>query len=378
MSSDTFSFNGSVTGRAGSLTPAIESPWGIQTRDAAVIRRIEREGILGLGETYINGGWTINRLDELMYKVFTTPQPRLSTFVWAKWIASVVDQRLFNRNKGSRAFNIAYQHYDLGNELFRVMLDPSMTYTSGYWANASTLAEAQTAKLELLCRKLQLRPGMTVLDIGCGWGNFAKYAAEHHGVRVTGVTVSKEQAEEARRRCQGLPVEIRIQDYRAVTETFDRVVSIEMIEAVGRKNIAAFYRVVDRCLKDDGLFALQAITGDTCSRTSDRRLDQYILWILKYIFPDGYLPRQSELSACKGTSLRIENWESFGHDYDRTLLAWAQNFESGWDSLKDQYGETFRRRWEFYLYGCAAAFRANLIRVCQIVYSKRGHAAKDS
>ncbi|CAN5498384.1 cyclopropane fatty acyl phospholipid synthase [soil metagenome] len=372
MSTNALTINANVD----SIDPANAAPWGIHTRDPNIIRRIHREGILGLGETYIEGGWTTSRLDELMYKVFTSPQDRLSPFVWAKWIASAIDQRLFNRNAGIGAFNIAYQHYDLGNDLFRTMLDPSMTYTSGCWANVSTLAEAQTAKLDLLCRKLNLRQGMRVLDIGCGWGNFAKYAAEHYGVHVTGITVSKEQAEEARRRCEGLPVEIRLQDYRAVMETFDRVVSIEMIEAVGRKNIGTFYRVVNRCLKDDGLFALQAITGDTCSPTSDRRFDQYILWILKYIFPDGYLPRQSELSACKGTSLRIENWESFGQDYDRTLMAWADNFANGWDGLKIQYGEAFRRRWEFYLYGCAAAFRAKLINVCQIVYSKDSLAAE--
>ena len=359
---------------ADAVAAEIQTPWGIHARDPAVIRRIEREGIMGLGETYIDGGWTANRLDELMYKVFTTPQPRLPMIVWARWIASAIDQRLFNRNQGAGAYNIAIQHYDLGNDLFRVMLDPSMTYTSGYWANASTLAEAQEAKLERLCQKLKLRPGMRVLDIGCGWGNFAKHAAERHGVHVTGITVSKEQAAEAQRRCDGLPVEIRLQDYREVTETFDRVVSIEMIEAVGRKNIGTFYRVVDRCLNENGLFALQAITGDTCSRTSDRRFDQYILWILKYIFPDGYLPRPSELSGCAGVPLRINDWEDFGKDYDRTLMAWAANFAQGWDNLKHRYSETFRRRWEFYLLGCAAAFRANHISVCQIVYSKSGRS----
>lgn len=374
MSTDAFTVNEP----AGPATPPGQTPWNIQTDDPAVIRRVRREGIVGLGETYIEGGWTTHRLDELLYKVFTTPHDRIPLLVQAKWVASVVDQRLFNRNAGTNAFNIGIEHYDLGNDLFRVMLDPSMTYTSGYWANASTLAEAQEAKLERLCQKLKLRRGLRVLDIGCGWGNFAKLAAERYGVHVTGVTVSKEQAEEARRRCAGLPVDIRLQDYRGVTGTFDRVVSIEMIEAVGRKNLGTFYRTVDRCLNDHGLFALQAITGDTCSRSSDRRFDQYILWILKYIFPDGYLPKQTELAACTGTSLAIESWDSFGHDYDRTLLAWAENFTNGWSELKDKYGDAFRRRWEFYLYGCAAAFRANHLNVCQIVYSKRGRAAGTS
>ena len=372
MSTDTYSFESSPVS-----PPMIEALWGISTHDQAAIRRIEREGIFGLGETYIDGLWTTSRLDELMYKVFTTPQPRLSPFVWAKWLAKVADQKVFNRHKGRGAFNIGIQHYDLGNELFRVMLDPSMTYTSGYWAGAFTLAQAQEAKLDLLCRKLDLRPGHRVLDIGCGWGNFAKHAAERYGVQVTGITVSQQQADEARRRCQGLPVEIRLQDYRAVNETFDRIVSIEMIEAVGRKNLPTFYRVVDRNLADDGLFALQAITGDTWTRTSDRRLDQYMLWLLKYIFPDGYLPKQAELAGTYGTSLRIRDWQSFGADYDRTLLAWADNFAAGWDQLKHGYGEPFRRRWEFYMYGCAAAFRANLVDVCQIVYAKTSRRQSD-
>jgi len=337
-----------------------------------VIRRVAREGILGLGEAYLKDHWTADRLDEVIYRAFTHPVPRPSPIARLRWVLMVAEQRLFNRQSGPRAFNIGVRHYDLGNDLFRCMLDESMTYTCGYWANARTLNEAQEAKLELVCRKLRLRPGLHVLDIGCGWGNFARYAAQRYGVRVTGITVSRQQAEFARQRCQGLPVEIRLQDYREVSETFDRIVSIEMIEAVGRKNIPTFYRVVDRCLKHDGLFVLQAISANTLSRSSDWRLDQFALWLLKYIFPDGYLPKQSELVELEGTSLRIEDRESFGLDYDRTLLAWASNFNAGWDQLKDQYDDEFRRRWNFYLHGCAAAFRARLIHLYQIVYAKDG------
>ncbi len=354
------------------LLPSGNTPHGIETADSSVVRRIKREGLMGLGETYAQGLWfTDLRLDELMYGVFTNPQPPVSPLIWAKWFLALTEQRLLNRNSSRRAFNIGIQHYDLGNDLFRIMLDESMTYTSGYWATASNLRQAQVDKLDLLCQKLDLRKGMHVLDIGCGWGNFAQHAAERYGVRVTGITVSRQQAGVAAHRCDGLPVEIRLQDYREISGHFDRIVSIEMIEAVGRKNIGTFYRVVDRCLKDDGLFALQAITGDTFSRTSDRRLDQYMLWLVKYIFPDGYLPRQSELAGCGGTTMRIEDWHAFDLDYDRTLLAWAENFNAGWDQVKDRYGEEFRRRWNFYLYSCAAAFRAGLVRVSQIVYSKR-------
>jgi cyclopropane-fatty-acyl-phospholipid synthase len=369
MSDNSYSLDNS----ASRMMSAGDALRGVQMHDQSVAKRVAREGIFGLGEAYIDGLWTTPHLDDVLYKLFTTPQPKLPLYIWAKWLLTIADQRLFNRQSGRGAFNIGIQHYDLGNDLFRTMLDPSMTYTSGYWAHATTLAQAQEAKLDLICRKLELRPGMRVLDIGCGWGNFAKYAAEKYGVSVTGITVSQQQLEEANRRCKGLPVEIRLQDYREMNETFDRIASIEMIEAVGRKNLSAFYRVVERCLKEDGLFALQAITGDTCSRSSDRRLDQYVLWLLKYIFPDGYLPTQSELAAAGSTNLRVEDWQNFGPDYDRTLLAWADNFASGWDQLKDKYGEKFRRRWEFYLYGCAAAFRADMVRVCQVVYCKAGN-----
>jgi len=368
MSAHSFSFGNPISDST-ATSPAVR---GIETHDQAVLRRITREGVFAMGESFIQGDWSTNHLDELLYAAFTAPRVRRSAPASFKWLAAIVEQRLFNRQSGRRAFDIGIEHYDLGNNLFRAMLDDSMTYTCGVWADASTLNEAQEAKLELICRKLDLRPGLHVLDIGCGWGNFARYAAEHYGVHVTGITVSQQQAEMARQRCHGLPVEIRLQDYRELHDTFDRIVSIEMIEAVGRRNLAAFYRVVDRCLKHDGTFVLQAISGDTLSRTSDRRLDDFVLWLLKYIFPNGYLPKQHELVPPAETSLLIEGWQSFGHDYDRTLQAWAHNFNAAWDQLKGQYDDEFRRRWNFYLHGCMAAFRARLIHVYQIVYTKNG------
>ena len=333
-------------------------------------RRIQREGIFGLGETYEDGLWSTDRLDEYLTKVFTSEAPRISPFVWTRMILAALDKRMFNRQSGRGAFNIGEKHYDLGNDLFRSMLDRSMSYTSGYWASAETLEEAQVAKLDLICRKLALQPGQHILDIGCGWGNFAEHAAQHYGARVTGVTVSKEQAEFARKRCGNLPVEIRLQDYREVHGSFDHVVSIEMIEAVGRKNLPAYYRVVDRCLRDGGLFVLQVISGNTLTRNSDRRLDQFILWLVRYIFPDGYLPRTDELLPPRDTGLRVEDWHRYYDDYERTLLAWASQFNEHWDQISDQYDERFRRRWNFYLNGCAAIFRTQLIDVSQVVYTK--------
>lgn len=350
-------------------------PRGMRIVDPAAIRRIRREGIVGMGESFMDGQWTADRLDEVLYEVFTQPARRLSPLAWAKMLAAVADKLLVNR-QAARVFRIGEEHYDLGNDLFEVMLDRSMTYTSGYWAAANNLDAAQEAKLDLLCRKLELAPGMRVLDIGCGWGNFAHHAASRYGVQVTGLTVSKEQAKVARQRCAGLLVDIRVQDYREVNGRFDRVVSIEMIEAVGPKNMPVYYRTVDRCLADGGLFALQAITGHTLTRHSDRRLDQYILWLVRHIFPDGYLPRPAEMVAGYGTTLTVLDWHAFTDDYDRTLMAWADRFNAGWPSLADRYGERFRRRWHFYLYGCAAAFRAQLAQVVQVVYAKGQRALR--
>ncbi len=338
--------------------------------DPRVHDHYSKRGLLGLGESYMDGDWEARHLDELMCEVFRSPAQRLSPLAKARLMMAAFIPRFIDQQAGPGAFRIGRDHYDLGNDLFKVMLDESMTYTSGYWADADTLEEAQEAKLELLCRKLDLRPGMRVLDIGCGWGNFAHHAASRHGVLVTGLTVSREQAALASDRCKGLPVDIKVEDYREVSGTYDRVVSIEMIEAVGRRNVPRFMRKVDECLAEDGLFALQVITGDMLSRTSDPRFDQFVMWLLKYIFPDGYLPHPGELSNLRGTGLRLEDWHVFSEDYDQTLMAWSERFNAGWDQLRDRYGDRFARQWNYYLHGCAAAFRVGLIGVQQILYSK--------
>ncbi len=340
-------------------------------RHAPSLSQSRRErGVFRLGEEYIAGAWDADRLDEAIYRVLTSKsvRPTLSDRARLKLVTFI--QRALNPQSGRRAFNIGVKHYDLGNELFRCMLDETMTYTSAYWPGAATLREAQTAKLDLLCRKLDLQPDDTVLDIGCGWGNFAQHAASRYGVNVTGLTVSREQVEVARNRCRDLPVNIVLKDYRQEQGQYDHVVSIEMIEAVGARNIPVFYETVDRCLKPGGRFALQVISGDIFSRSSDPRMDLLALWLLKYIFPDGYLPSESQLVPPPSTSLRIQDWHRFSDDYERTLLAWAENFNAGWHDLSDSYDDAFRRRWNFYLHACAAAFRAELIHVSQLVYTK--------
>jgi cyclopropane-fatty-acyl-phospholipid synthase len=340
-----------------------------------VLEALRRGGLFELGESYMRGEWEVPDLVGLLRHVFSQSSaipvsygkysPR---FLWF-----LVADRLRNSQIKDGAFEVGRRHYDLGNDLFSAMLDrETMTYTCGYWNGANTLEEAQIAKIDLLCRKLQLKPGMRVLDIGCGWGNFARYAARKYHVSVVGLTVSKEQAALARERCSGLDVEIILQDYREYSGVFDRVVSIEMIEAVGRRNMAGFFNMVRSCLKDGGLFALQVISAETLSRVSSVTLDQYILWLQKRIFPNGYIPNIKHLTAPSLSGLVIEDLHNFSFDYALTLRAWYERFEVAWPRLSSSYDQRFSRMWRYYLQGCEALFRERMVQLYQIVYSKGG------
>jgi len=273
--------------------------------------------------------------------------------------------RIFNRQSKKRAFQIGEKHYDLGNELFRNMLDKQMIYSCAYWKDAFVLDEAQEAKLNLICQKLGLQPGMKILDIGCGWGSFAKYAAEKFKVKVIGITVSKEQVELGKRLCKGLPVEIRLQDYRDVKEKFDCVVSVGMFEHVGYKNYRTYMKVVHHCLKDNGLFLLHTIGKNKLETSADP-------WINKYIFPNGMLPSGRNIGKAIEGLFIMEDWHNFGAYYDETLMAWYKNFEKNWGEIKPNYDQRFYRMWKYYLLSCAGSFRARKIQLWQIILSKKG------
>jgi cyclopropane-fatty-acyl-phospholipid synthase len=273
--------------------------------------------------------------------------------------------RLINQGKKSKAFEIGERHYDLGNDLFEAMLDRRMVYTCGYWKNAKNLDQAQEAKLDLVCRKISLRKGMKVLDIGGGWGGFAKYAAEKYGASVVNITVSKEQVAFGNKLCRGLSVENRLQDYRAINESFDRVVSLGMFEHVRHENYAKYMEVVKRSLKSDGLFLLHTIGGNITNSRGD-------IWTSKYIFPNSHLPSIKQIGDSTERKFVMEDWHNFGADYDKTLLVWNQNFEKAWPNLKKKYSETFRRMWRLYLLSSAGSFRARNIQLWQIVLSPTG------
>ena len=340
-----------------------ENPWDIVVHDARFYKRVLAQGSLGLGESYMDGWWDCKSLDKFFCKLLGAKlykKVRNKSILW-----SVLKAKLFNFQTKSRVYEAGEKHYDLGNDLYKNMLDKRMVYSCGYWKNAKTLDEAQEAKLNLTCKKLNLKPGMKVLDIGCGWGSFAKYAAEKFKVKVVGITISKEQVELGNKLCKGLPVEIRLQDYRDLNEKFDRTVSLGMFEHVGPKNYKSFMKIASKCLNDNGLFLLHTIGIGTPGGGRDR-------WLDKYIFPNGVLPSAKQISKASEGLFILEDWHNFGADYDKTLIAWHNNFEKNWDKIKEKYNERFKRMWNYYLLCCAGVFRSQKGRLWQIVFSKNG------
>ncbi len=338
--------------------------WDIQVHDNRFYKRAVGEAELGLGESYMDGWWDCDEIDTLICKLLRSGLQdtvrRNWSILWPIALAAV-----FNRQNKRRAQKDVGGHYSLGNDLFQKMLDPLMLYTCGYWNNAASLEQAQINKLELICRKLELKPGMRVLDIGCGWGGFGKYAAENHGVSVVGVTVSKEQVALGQELCQGLPVKFRLSDFRQLNERFDRIVAIGMIEHIGYKNYRTFMKVAHRCLDEDGLFLLQTIGEIRSVNVTDP-------WMEKYIFPGSMLPSIKQLGQAAENLFVMEDWHNFGADYDKTLLAWYANFERSWDSIKRNYDDRFFRMWKYFLLSTAGSFRARRNQLWQIVFSKRG------
>jgi len=340
-------------------------PWDIRIVDPRAPRRILAQGSLGAGESYMDGWWECPQLDEMFRRIFAA---RLDVrFPSAKQVLAALRARLLNPQTPRRSFRVGERHYDIGDDLFSRMLDRRMIYSCAYWRQATTLEEAQEAKLDLVCRKLGLQRGMRVLDIGCGWGGAAQFAADRYGVEVTGLTVSKEQAATARQRCEGLPVTIVLEDYRRLRpkRRFDRVWSLGMFEHVGRRNYGGYFEKVRRLLEPDGLFLLHTIGGNRSQAANDP-------WVERYIFPNSLLPSLAQVARAAEPEWVLEDLHGFGVDYDRTLMAWYENFERHWPELEARYGERFRRMWRFWLLGSAASFRSRRLQLWQIVFSPYG------
>lgn len=341
------------------------APWDIQIHDPETYQRILSQGSLGFGEAYMDELWDCERLDELFTRLLSfDTNDRIRGLTRWRFLGEILRHRLFNLQSVKRAFQVGEHHYDIGNDVFEAMLDSSMCYSCGFWADADNLEQAQRNKLDLICRKLELRPGEHLLDIGCGWGSMARYAAAHYGVSVTGITISHEQQKVAQERCRDLPVTIELLDYRKIEGHYDKIVSVGMFEHVGPRNYPVYFDRARELLEDHGLFLLHTIGDHTTSPATDP-------WIDKYIFPNGRLPSARQLSNALENRFLIEDWHNFGPDYDLTLMAWWHNFDAAWGELKQRYNQRFYRMWKYYLMCCAGMFRAKQGQLWQLVLSKR-------
>jgi cyclopropane-fatty-acyl-phospholipid synthase len=343
-----------------------DRPWDIQVHDESLFVRVFRDGTLGFGESYMDGLWDAEALDQTMDRLL---RARIDEVVRESWVmlAHVVRARLVNLQRVTRAFEVGEKHYDIGNDLYERMLDKRLVYTCGYFQDVDDddLDGAQEAKLDLVCRKIGLEPGMRVLELGCGWGSFARFAAEKYGAEVDGYTVSREQAELARERCAGLPVKIHLEDYRAAKGVYDRVISIGIMEHIGAKNYRTYMEVADRCLAEDGIAFVHTIAGNRSRKAFDP-------WFHKYIFPNAQLPSMSQLGAAMEGIFVLEDLHNIGEHYDKTLMAWHRRFEAAWPELASRYDERFHRMWRYYLLSCAGGFRARFIQLYQIVMTRLG------
>ncbi|UXN71336.1 cyclopropane fatty acyl phospholipid synthase [Devosia neptuniae] len=338
-------------------------PWDVQVHNERLYGRVLSQGTLGLGESYMDGWWDAEALDQFLFKLVTANiQDNFPKDL--ALIGSVLKGKLLNMQR-LRVTEVGEKHYDIGNDLYAAMLDKRMIYSCGYWHNAGDLDAAQEAKLDLICRKVGLQPGMRILDIGSGWGGFLQFAAERYGVSGVGVTVSKEQAALANERTAHLPVETKLLDYQALDGQFDRIISIGMFEHVGYKNYRAYFEKAASLLAPDGLMLLHTIGGHSSTSHGDP-------WSEKYIFPNGMLPSIAQIGKAIEGLFVMEDWHNFGADYDKTLMAWHERFVAAWPQLEDQYDERFYRMWRYYLNVFAALFRARNISLWQVVLSPRG------
>jgi cyclopropane-fatty-acyl-phospholipid synthase len=345
------------------ITVGGDAPHDLQVHDERLYARVLRDGSLGVGESYVDGWWDCAALDVMITKLALA---RAAIVVGESWVlvAHAVKARLLNL-QAANAFEVGERHYDVGNDLYEAMLGPHMAYTCAYWKNADTLAAAQEAKLDLVCRKIGLRPGMTVLDLGCGWGGFAAFAAERYGAKVTGYTVSREQQAWSRAHHAHLPVEIRLEDYRKATGRYDAVVSIGLMEHVGPKNHRAYMEQAARLLAPGGTVFIHTIGGNR-PRT---RIDP---WFERYIFPNAAIPTLGQLATAMEDILVVEDVQNIGEHYDRTLMAWWTNFDAAWPTLRARYGDRFYRMWRYYLLVSAGFFRARQHNLFQIVATPLG------
>jgi cyclopropane-fatty-acyl-phospholipid synthase len=347
-------------------------PWDITVNRDRLYRRALR-GSLGIGEAYIDGDWDCLALDELFRRVLSASKLNSPLLRTARAL-KVLQSRLTNLQTRRRSRAVAEEHYDIDHRMYALFLGPWNQYTCCFFDGTDDLEQAEVIKLEMLCDKLELRPGERLLDIGCGWGGFAKYAAATRGCEVTGISLSTEQIHYARRFAHGLPVTIEKLDYRDLPRSgltpFDKISIVGMIEHVGYRNYETLMRVVHEMLKPDGLFLLHTIGN--CERTTV--VDP---WMEKYIFRNSMAPSMDQLAAATEGCFVVEDWENYGHHYVPTLQAWHDRFNANWDRIRSlktarEFDERFRRMWNYYLMSSKAAFEVEQLHLWQLVMTRRG------
>lgn len=347
--------------------------WDIEVHNAALFQRVLTMGGLGFGEAYMDGWWDCDALDELFCRLL---QSKLDTVHIGGMKARLFELagRVLNLQTIGRSKAVANLHYNMDNALFASMLGKTMAYTCGYWENHDSLDAAQDAKHDLICRKLKLSASDHVLELGCGWGAFAKFAATHYGCRISAVNIATQQVAFAKEYCAGLPVTLYCADYRDHSiynpkgHVFDKVVSVGLCEHIGWKNYAEFSALVASQLHPEGLFLLHTIG-------SDLSVTRVNAWTDKYIFPNGMLPSMVQLCRAFEEHFIIEDWHNFGADYDPTLMAWLRNFETSWPDHRKKYDDVFYRMWRYYLTSSAGFFRAHRGQLWHAVLSRCGSKA---
>lgn len=359
-----------VFNNAGILLDDDDSPYNIQlVKPDKFFRAVALRGHDGFADAYMKGYWECTALDQCVFKLLSSGAIDSLRFHPSNLRLCVSD--LFrNKQKPGRAQRNVSHHYNRG-AVFEVMLDRTRSYSCGHWALARNLEDAQIAKLDLVCLKLGLKPGMSFCDIGCGWGALLRHAAKKYGCASAGITLSTDQRDYIGSpdfdSPEDVPLTARLDDYRNLHGQYDRIASVGMFEHVGRKNARNFMRCVDRYLKPGGLFLLHTIA----SRHSSPSLNHPELpWIEKNIFPGGSLLSMGQITTAAQGIFKVLDQENFGPYYDLTLMEWAKNFKEGWESIKSLYSEEFYRMWLYYLYSCAAGFRSGRLELFQIVLAK--------
>ena len=343
-------------------------PWDPQVNDERIYSRLKKGRSLALGESYMDKWWDCSALEEFFFRVISytikmeqsysgRPDGFKENFFYR------FAPRFFNQQTLWKSKVVAEKHYDVGNDLYSAMLGKDMQYTCAYWQNAKTLDEAQHNKLDLICRKLKLKPGMKVLELGGGFGGLARFVAKYYDCSVTLYNIAREQVKYAREFTKGLKVNIIEKDYRKAEGLYDRVAAIGLCEHVGYKNYRTMMKTAYRCLKDKGLFIIH-------TNGSNDTVVYYEPWMAKYIFPNSMMPSATQLTKAFDNLFMLEDWHVLSGNYYKTLMAWRDNFKANWGELKEKYGERFFRMWTYYLLFSAASHRARGAQLWHLVLSK--------